>query len=69
MCYFYNFRDKPYLEKANYKKIKSSSLHVPVPSGSIYKSFIIIGCLVLDKIFKTFSLPFEHVEKPGTAFE
>lgn len=68
MCYFYNFRDKPYLEKAN-SKLKSSSLHVPVPSGSIYKSFIIIGCLVLDKIFKTFSLPFEHVEKPGTAFE
>lgn len=64
MCYFYNFRDKPYLEKAN-SKLKSSSLHVPVPSGSIYKSFI-IGCLVLDKIFKTFSLPFE---KPGAAFE
>lgn len=36
MCYFYNFRDKPYLEKANSKKLKSSSLHVPVPSGSIY---------------------------------
>lgn len=66
MCHFYYFRDKPYLEKANLKKIKSSSLHVPVPSGSIYKSFIIIGCLVLDKIFKTFSLPFE---KPGAAFE
>lgn len=66
MCYFYIFRDKPYLEKANSKKLKSSSLHVPEPSGSRYKSFIIIGCLVLIKIFKTFSLPFE---KPGTAFE
>lgn len=64
MCYFYNFRDKPYLEKANSKKLKSSSLHVP--SGSRYKSFIIIGCLVLDKIFKTFSLTFE---KPGAVFE
>lgn len=67
MCHFYNFRDTPYLEKGNLKKkIISSSLHVPVPSGSIYKSFIIIGCLVLDKIFKTFSIPFE---KPGAAFE
>lgn len=66
MCYFYNFRDKPYLKKQIKKNLKSSSLHVPVPSGSIYKSFIIIGCLVLDKIFKTFSLPFE---KPGAAFE